>query len=161
MSAGLANESSRRAASRSHEFVTISCADETFGLPVRAIRTVFRIERVTRVPRAPAEFVGLVNARGTIVPIFSLRRRLGLEPERAVVGALAIGLDRPGEAALLVDGVGDVVTLQGDLRVETPPHIGMARAGLISAVYRLDDRLLSILDIDALFRPYALSPVAA
>ena len=129
---------------------TIVCEGRTFGLPVEHIQTVFQIVSVTPVPLAPAEVLGLVNLRGKIVTAVSLRRRLKgshlHEPS-----SLSVGLDFRGESfALVVDEVGDVITLDRHAQIDNPPHLG-AEDVKIAAVYRLADAILPILDLDWIF----------
>lgn len=140
------------------EILVVRSGPETFGIPVGAVRGVFRIDRLTRVPQAPRAFVGLVNVRGTIVPIFSLGACLGTNTETTIVGGPAVNLDTDGEAALLVDSVGDVVTLDADSRIDAPPHVSAERAVFLAALYRLNASLLPILDVRALFRLMADFP---
>ena len=129
---------------------TIASDGRLFGLPVEHIQTVFEIVSVTAVPLAPAEVLGLVNLRGKIVTAVSLRRRLRGEriPEPS---ALAVGLDYRGESfALVVDEVGDVVSLDEASQIDNPPHLGAERVK-ISSVHRLADAILPILDLDWIF----------
>ncbi len=129
---------------------TIVSDGRTFGLPVEHIQTVFEIQSVTAVPLAAFEVLGLVNLRGKIVTAVSLRRRLmGApcpEPSR-----LAVGLDYRGESfALVVDEVGDVISLDPDSQIDNPPHLGAERIK-IAAVHRLTDSILPILDLEWVF----------
>ena len=129
---------------------TVVCDRQTFGLPVEHIQTVFQIASVTPVPLAPREVLGLVNLRGKIVTAVSLRRRVKGRDLREPSN-LAVGLDFRGESfALVVDEVGDVIALDGDTQIDNPPHLG-AENVKISAVYRLPDSILPILDLNWVF----------
>ena len=131
-------------------YFSIKVAEDIFGLPVTRVQTIFRIGLVTLAPGAPRDIVGLVNLRGRIVTAVSLRRRLGLEPEAS--GALAIGVEHAGEAfALLVDEIGDVLSLAADSAIAPPPHIARRRAKFASSYHRIDGRILPLLNIDAVF----------
>ena len=129
---------------------TISSEARVFGLPVETIQTVFEIVSVTAVPLAPAAVLGLVNLRGKIVTAVSLRRRLG-DAGRAEPSRLAVGLDHRGESfALVVDEVGDVISLDGGSQIDNPPHLG-SEGAKITAVYRMPDAILPVLDLDWVF----------
>ena len=65
-----------------HEFVSITVADQLFGIPVLQVQDVLGPQRITRIPLAPAEVAGSLNLRGRIVTAIDLRTRLGL-PELA------------------------------------------------------------------------------
>ena len=127
-------------------------AGERLGIPVSCVQTIFRIDRVTPVPGAPREVIGLVNLRGHIVTAVGLRRRLGMVDDVAQSNPLAIGIDHLGESfALVVDEVGDVINIARAERIQAPPHLAASRVGMTSAVYRGDDAIISVLDMGAVF----------
>ena len=135
---------------------SIKVGEDTFGLPVTRVQTIFRIGSVTAAPGGPSDIVGLVNLRGKIVTAVSLRRRLGLAPEPSGMadgsGSLAIGIEHRNEAfALLVDEVGDVLTLSAETAIAPPPHIGRSRAKFASGYNRIGGQILPLLNIDAVF----------
>ncbi|MEW6438415.1 MAG: chemotaxis protein CheW [Pseudomonadota bacterium] len=125
---------------------------EPFGLPVDSVQTIFGIEAVTPVPLGPREIIGLVNLRGKIVTAVSLRRRLNLPDREATRSMLAVGMDYRGENfALVVDEVGDVLHLEPETQILLPPHLGERRAKFTKAAYRLENGILSLLDVGAIF----------
>jgi purine-binding chemotaxis protein CheW len=131
---------------------TVIAGGEKLGLPVSCVHTIFRIDRVTPVPGAPHEVMGLVNLRGQIVTAASLRRRLGMADDPREVNPLAIGIEHQGETfALIVDEVGDVLSVGKAERIPAPPHLASARVGLTAAVYKLEDTIISVLDMKVLF----------
>ncbi|MHB8887089.1 MAG: chemotaxis protein CheW [Methylovirgula sp.] len=144
------DDASLRFESEQHCFIVFA-GGETFGLPVDHVQTIFQIEAVTPVPLGPPEVLGLVNLRGKIVTAVSLRRRLRmLEGQKK--SRLAIGIEHRGENfALVVDEVGDVIVLDSERRIQMPPHLDAQRAKLTEAVYRLDDQILSLLDVSTVF----------
>ena len=138
------------AVTRDARCFTIVSDGRTYGLPVEHIQTVFEIQSVTAVPLAADEVLGLVNLRGKIVTAVSLRRRL-LGRSVAEPSRLAVGLDYRGESfALVVDEVGDVISLDAESQIDNPPHLGAERVK-IAAVHRLADAILPILDLDWVF----------
>ncbi len=137
---------------RERDIFTVIAAGEKLGLPVECVHTIFRISRITPVPSGPREVVGLANLRGKIVTVASLRRRLGLQDRGNHASSLAIGIEHLGESiALMVDEVGDVMTVTEADRILAPPHLTSARLGVTSSVYRLEQGILSVLDLSALF----------
>jgi purine-binding chemotaxis protein CheW len=133
-------------------YFSIKVADDCFGLPVTRVQTIFRTGLLTHTPGGPPDIVGLVNLRGKIVTAVSLRRRLGLEPETAGPGRLAIGIEHGGEAyALLVDEIGDVLSLAPETAIAPPAHIAKSRARFSAAYHRVGGRILPLLNIDAVF----------
>ena len=126
---------------------TVTVDGRSFGLPVECIQTVFEISAITAVPLAPYEILGLVNLRGNIATAVSLRRRLSADRSAPEKSKLAIGVDHRGESfALVVDEVGDVLTLDRGTEIEIPPHLG-AEGVKFSSVHRLEDQILPVLDL--------------
>lgn len=133
-------------------FFTVQAAGQLFGLPVDSVQTIFRLQAITPVPLGPAVVAGLVNLRGKIVVALSLDKRLGLQPNGAGAGALAVAVERRGETfALIVDSVGDAIECEEHERIASPRHIHGDRARLTVAYYRTAGGILPILDVDALF----------
>lgn len=124
-----------------------------FGVEVLLVQEVIRYQRMTAVPLAPDVVRGLINLRGQVVTAIDLRRRLGmpaLEEGRLPMNVVVRTPDGP--VSLLVDEIGDVIEVE-DSTFEPPPDTltGVA-AELITGVYKLESRLLLVLDIDKALR---------
>jgi purine-binding chemotaxis protein CheW len=116
---------------------------------VLKVQEVIRYQETTRVPLAPPEVAGLINLRGQIVTAIDLRRRLGLGARPAEDAPLNVVVRADdGAVSLLVDEIGDVLKVPETL-FEPPPATlkGPARE-LIRGAYKLDGRLLLILDVE-------------
>lgn len=132
-------------------YFTVFAGGEAFGLSVLHTQTIFRITSVTPIPLGPVDIVGLVNLRGKIVTAVSLRRRLGI-PVDEVHNSLAIGIEHKGENfALIVDEVGDVLTLDASMKVPIPAHFDPTRSRLMAGLYKVGNLLIPALNIGALF----------
>jgi purine-binding chemotaxis protein CheW len=133
-------------------YFTVFVNKEIFGLPVENTHTIFRISSVTSVPKGPSDIAGLVNLRGKIVTAVSLRRRLRMPADVEVHDALAIGIEHKGENfALIVDEVGDVLSLALSMQIPIPAHFDVDRSRLTRGLYRVGKLLIPVLDIDVLF----------
>ena len=133
-------------------YFTVFVNKEIFGLPVEHTHTIFRITSVTSVPKGPSDIAGLVNLRGKIVTAVSLRRRLRMPADVNTQDALAIGIEHKGENfALIVDEVGDVLSLAKSMQIPIPAHFDPERSRLTGGLYRVGKLLIPVLDIDALF----------
>jgi purine-binding chemotaxis protein CheW len=129
------------------QFCTFYLDGLSFGIDVREVQEVIRYQEMTRVPLVPPVVRGLINLRGQIVTAIDLRRQLDL-PERpadALPMNVVVRSDE-GAVSLLVDEIGDVVTVSPE-DFESPPETldGVAR-DLITGVYKLSGQLLLILD---------------
>jgi purine-binding chemotaxis protein CheW len=150
MIAANSNQTDARATGAFEEFVTVMVADQIFGLPIDRVHDVFIASSLTAVPLAPREIVGLLNLRGRVVTAMCLRRRLGLSDRVDAKQNMAVGLERQGESyGLLVDSVGEVMKLSPERQEPNPVHMDQRWVKLSRGVHRLDDKLLIILDVDA------------
>jgi len=133
------------------QFCTFSLDGHLFGIDAVRVQEVIRSQEMTRVPLAPPVVRGLINLRGQIVTAIDLRRRLDL-PDRPA-GQLPVNVvvsTDDGAVSLLVDEVGDVMTVP-EAAFERPPETlrGKTRA-LIRGAYKLERRLLLDLAMDEL-----------
>jgi len=130
-----------------NEYVTAMVGGELFGLPIGRVQDVFLPERITRVPLAPPEITGILNLRGRIVTLIDLCRRLGLEPRKP--SAMAIGVEMKGESyGLMIDQVGEVMSLDAADFERNPINLDSRLAAVSTGIYRLESRLLLVLDVD-------------
>ncbi len=131
----------------SQQFCTFFVDGACYGVDVVHVQEVLRYQRITRVPLAPPVVRGLINLRGQIVTALELRRLLGLPARPADRCPMNVVIRTGADAvSLLVDDVGDVLTLD-ESAFERPPETvrGVARE-LLRGVYKLPGTLLQILD---------------
>lgn len=132
-------------------FVTLTVADQLCGVPVLSVRDILGEHKITRIPLAPAEIAGSLNLRGRIVTAIDLRRRLHLPPAPAEQPPMSVVAEQGGELyALLVDQVSEVMSLKSSTFERNPPTLPPAWAQFSSGIYRLDGRLLVVLDVGKL-----------
>ena len=131
------------------QYVTVRIAGQLFGLPILHVHEVFEPDQITRVPLAPAEIDGVLNLRGRIVTTISMRRLLGFPPATDGGGGMAIGIEFKGESyGLVVDEVGEVMTLDGARHEPVPSNLDRRWADVVAGVHRLDGELMLILDVE-------------
>ncbi len=130
------------------EFVTMSVGGQAFGIPVLGVRDVLGPQKITRVPLAPAEMAGSLNLRGRIVTAINMRRRLGLPDDGFIENAMAVVVEHEEEAfSLLVDEVGEVLSLPASKRGASPATLDPAWREIADGIYQLDNRLMIVLNI--------------
>jgi purine-binding chemotaxis protein CheW len=130
-------------------FTTFYVGGMLFGVEVMKVQEVLRSQANTRVPLAPEVVSGLINLRGQIVTSIDMRRRLNLPLRAPDVIPMNIVV-RSGEEAisLLVDEIGDVLQVEASCFERRLHNIDPAVRDLIVGVYKLDERLLLVLDTD-------------
>lgn len=120
-----------------------------FGIEVLQVQEVFRYQEMTRVPLAPAVIEGLINLRGQIVTAIDMRRRLDLKPR--IDGESPMNMvvrSDDGAVSLLVDEIGDVLEADQSCFEPPPVNIPPLQRALIDGVYKLDGRLLLVLNTE-------------
>ncbi len=131
--------------------VTLTVGDQLCGIPVLAVRDILGEQVITRIPLAPAEIAGSLNLRGRIVTAIDLRRRLRLPPAPAGQARMSVVAEQGGELyALLVDQVSEVLSLDASLFERNPPTLERSWAEFSTGIFRLDGRLLVVLDVSRL-----------
>jgi purine-binding chemotaxis protein CheW len=133
------------------EFVTFRIGEQTFGVSVSEIHDVFRPAGMTPVPLSGPEIAGVLNLRGRIVTAIDARSRLGMKTSEKTKPkqALAIGVERGGESfGLIIDEIGEVVRIDESALEQNPVNLDATWSWVSRGVFRLDDRLLVIMDID-------------
>ncbi len=135
----------------SHEFVTVTIADQLFGIPVLSVQDVLGEQRITRVPLAPSEVAGALNLRGRIVTAIDVRERLNLPPRSDDEPGMSVVVEHQGDPySLLIDSVGEVLSLPADRYERNPATLNPAWRDVSEGIYRLDGELLVVLGVDRL-----------
>lgn len=132
------------------DFVTVRVGGQLLGIPVLRVHDVMRLGVLTPVPRAPAMVAGVMNLRGRIVTAIDVRICLRLPPREAGAAPMGLVIEHDGQPyALIVDGVGDVVTVTADRHEGHPATLSPAWRAVTAGVYRLDELML-VLDVGRL-----------
>lgn len=134
------------------DFVTFTVAGQLFGIPVLKVQDILVPDKIAPVQLAPAEVRGSINLSGRIVTVIDVRTRLGLGKQE---GEKARGMGVTVETGhdlytLLVDSVGDVISLSPDLYESNPSTLDQSWMEFADGVFRLDDRLMVVLNTEHL-----------
>ena len=130
------------------EFVTVTVDGQLFGIPVLDVQDILNPQSIVRIPLAPPAVAGSLNLRGRIVTAIDLRVRLGLPPVPEPGASMSIVAEHGGDLySLLVDEVGEVLRLRDDSWERNLPTMSPALRAVCDGVYRLDGKLLLVLDV--------------
>ena len=143
------------AAAGSKQVLTFTLGDETYGVDILRVQEIRGWSPVTRIPQAPAHVLGVLNLRGSIVPIVDLRMRFNLEHAEYTPLTVIIVLSIESavgrrDIGLVVDGVSDVIDVpQAD--VKPAPELGQhVSTEFIEGLAAVAGRMVMLLDIDRL-----------
>lgn len=150
-----APSSSGSAGSRSTvNLCTFDLHEFTIGIDVTMVQEVLNRQDATRIPLVSDVVQGLINLRGEIVTTIDLRRRLGLPPRESDALSMNVVIRTPdGPVALTVDQIGDVIDADESLFEFPPPTLSGPHREFITGVFKLDDSLLLLLDLDHVLDP--------
>jgi purine-binding chemotaxis protein CheW len=130
-------------------YATFFAQDRFLGVTVDRVQEVLRAQPLTSVPLAHPHVAGLLNLRGSIVTALELRARLGLPRREAhAPSALVVVTTDLGPLALVVDRLGDVLSVDPGAFETLPETVEPTSRRLIKGTYKLDDALLLELDLD-------------
>ena len=128
--------------------------DADYAIAITKIREIILMKPITRLPQVPPSIEGLINLRGTVIPLVNLRKRFGLAPRpfddetRTIVVTV-----HDKTIGCIVDEVTQVVRVAADQVQPVPIAMTAVAKRYIAGLARLDERLVIILDIDKLFGP--------
>jgi purine-binding chemotaxis protein CheW len=133
------------------DYVTMFIDGQMFGIPVLTVQDVLGPQRITRIPLAPKEVAGNLNLRGRIVTAIDVRLRLGLSPRPPEKASMSVVVERSGELfSLMVDQVGEVLSLRAAAFERNPPTLDPLWRDFSAGIYRLDGKLMVVLDVERL-----------
>ncbi|MEH6474225.1 MAG: chemotaxis protein CheW [Sneathiella sp.] len=133
------------------EYVTVTIANQMFGIPVLQVHDVLGSINLTTIPLAPPEVAGALNLRGRIVTCIDVRKRLGLPARDDTGQRMSVVVEHHGEPyALLIDTVGEVLNLKSEQLEMNPATLDPRWREVSSGIYRTQDNLLVILQIERL-----------
>lgn len=133
------------------QLVSFRLGDEEFGVDILKVQEIIRMVGITRVPNSPDFVDGVINLRGRIIPIISLRRKFGIEPRPADNLTRIIVVDVENRTlGFTVDSVSEVLRIPTSTVEPAPAMVSSVSSDYVSGVGKLDDRLLILLNLDRL-----------
>lgn len=133
------------------EFLTFSLGDEIYGVDILKVQEIRGYDTVTRLPNAPDFIKGVINLRGTIVPVVDMRLKfqLGRVDYNEFTVMIILNIARR-VVGMVVDGVSDVMQLTPEQIRPAPDFSGAVNTRFITGIGAIDDRMLILVDIEKL-----------
>jgi purine-binding chemotaxis protein CheW len=135
------------------QLVSFILDKEEYGVEVLKVREIIRMPSITRVPNTPHYVEGVINLRGKVIPIISLRKRFSLDLTENDSRTRIMVMDMTNElTGFIVDSVAEVIRIDATEIQPAPPVVaGSVDQEYLSGVINRDDRLLVLLDLERLF----------
>lgn len=146
------------------QYLTFKLADEVFALDVSTVREILEFTSVTKVPQTPEFMRGVINLRGSVVPVMDLRLNFGMACPEATINTciIVVEVNMDGEMivlGVLADSVQEVVEMEPD-QIEPAPHVGTKiNTDFIKGMGNINNCFVMILDIDKVFSSDDLASV--
>ncbi len=145
-------EEEGKAISETIQFIVIRLGDEQYGIDIRYIDNIVRMQHITRVPKMPAYLKGVINLRGEVIPVISMRLKMNLAADEITKTSriIVVKLEQEGNVGFIVDEVKEVVRLSVDDIEKITYNAKDEKANLINAVGKHNGELISLFDLNAI-----------
>ena len=133
----------------SKQYIVVKIGSEQYGIDISFVDNIVRLQKITRVPKAQKYFKGIINLRGEVVPVMSLRLKMCLDNDDFTDKSriIILRVDQRGLLGIMVDEVKEVVTLNSAQIDKYNPDSKNEQSTYIKAVGKHDNQLISLLDI--------------
>lgn len=133
------------------QYVTFSLNDEEYALNALNVQEIIELTQITRIPHLPESLKGVINLRGAIIPVLDLKQKFGMKADSDRTHTCVIVTEySQGVRGIIVDAVLDVLPVP-EGSVSSPPSFGpRIKTDFLRGMGRAGDRILLILDIEAL-----------
>lgn len=133
------------------QYIVISMGEEQFGIDIKYIDNIVKMQHITRVPNVASYIKGVINLRGEVLPVMSLRLKMGLEEDVTTKNTriIILRLEQYGMIGIIVDEVKEVLTLEENDVEKVANDSKDEKDGFVFAVGKYDGNLVSLLDLNA------------
>ena len=134
------------------QYIVVQIGNEKYGIDIGYIDNIVRMQKITRVPKAQPYFKGIINLRGEIVPVMSIRTKMELDDDVFTNKSriIILKIEDKGLLGVIVDEVCEVVTLSEDDIDTLSSGAKNGRDSFISGIGKKDDTLISLFEINAI-----------
>lgn len=133
------------------QYIVVKIGTEQYGIDIKYVDNIVRMQKITRVPKVQPYVKGVINLRGEVIAVMSIRLKMNLPVDEITNKSriIILKLDQQSEIGIIVDEVKEVVTLEVDEIEKTFYDVKDERMSYISGVGKHNEELISLLDINA------------
>lgn len=149
---GLAvNGDERKSVLETIQYIVIRLGEEQYGIDIRYIDNIIRMQDITRVPKVPEYLRGVINLRGEVIPVMSIRLKMNLPADEIcrATRIIILKLEQQGNVGIIVDEVKEVVTLSADQIEKISYDNKEGKVNFINGVGKHNGELISLLDLNS------------
>jgi len=137
-------------------YLSFRMSEEVFAINVSKVINILEMQPITKVPKMPVYMKGVINLRGTVLPVVDLRLKFGLPEKEMTVDTsiIVLNIEKDGDMVMLgilVDSVREVLEFRDEDISPSPTFGTKYNSGFIQGMYRVDDKFIMILDINKVF----------
>ncbi|WP_407921322.1 chemotaxis protein CheW [Candidatus Nitrospira nitrosa] len=133
------------------QFLTFNLGEELYGVDILRVQEIKGYTAVTKIPNTPSHIKGVLNLRGTIVPIIELRTKFNMQTiDYTAFTVIIVVVVRDKVMGLVVDAVSDVLNIDKK-DIQPPPQFGAkVDVSFLNGIGKSNDKLVALLDMDRL-----------
>lgn len=133
------------------QYIVIRLGEEQYGIDIRYIDNIVRMQDITRVPKVPEYLKGVINLRGEVIPVMSIRLKMSLPADEITRATriIILKLEQQGNVGIIVDEVKEVVTLSSDQIEKISYNNKDGKVNFINGVGKHNGELISLLDLNS------------
>lgn len=137
-------------------YLSFKLSEEVFAINVSKVLNILEMKPITKVPKSPEYMKGVINLRGTVLPVIDMRLKFGMPENKVTIDTsiVVLNIEKEGEEimlGILVDAVREVLEFRSE-EIAPSPTIGTKyNSGFIEGMWRVDENFIMILNIDKVF----------
>lgn len=131
------------------QYIVVKIGNEQYGIDISYVDNIVRMQKITRVPKIQNFFKGIINLRGEIIPVMSIRTRMGFEDDVFTNASriIILKIEQQGLLGIIVDEVKEVVTLDMADVERVSSDMSGSKESFINGIGKNGEELISLLDI--------------
>jgi len=134
------------------QYIVVQIGSEKYGIDISYVDNIVRMQKITRVPKAQVYFKGIINLRGEIVPVMSIRTKMGLEDDVFTDASriIILKIEDKGSLGVIVDAVCEVINLSEDQIESNNINSSHVKDSFINGIGKSGEQLISLFEISAI-----------